>query len=585
MNATKDTLKFFWKYTWSRPKDCLLASTVIFQYLINVILLPMIIATSIGKLVSPKSTRFAFSTLIIGFVFSAVLAILFNRISQRSIDTLEQDALVEMNIDVARHILNESYEFHSKSFSGALISQATKLSGSYIGLIDTVFLEGLRTVIVVVFSSAILAFYDVRLSLIMATSSILGVAVTTFMVRKRYPFQKDATEQISIQTAYFADMITNAITVKTFASEKHELESFKKIVTVSAKKQLLAWSKQIDASNVTLMMVSIMNLSILSYGIYAVQNGFLAPGIFIAAQLYAVRLSGTFWDTSRMIRSLERVFSDAHEMVQIMKKEPAINDEQNSLDLQVQHGAVNFDNVTFYYNDTTSKDSVLANFNLAIKPGEKVGLVGRSGGGKSTITKLVLRFMDIQIGQIAIDGQDITTVTQSSLRAAIAYVPQEPLLFHRSIYENINYGNDNATKDQVIKAAKFAQADEFIRHLPKQYDTEVGERGVKLSGGQRQRIAIARALLKDSPILVLDEATSALDSESEISIQKALWKLMENRTALVIAHRLSTIQKMDRIIVVDEGKIIEQGNHVQLLKNNGTYAKLWAHQSGGFIEE
>lgn len=585
MSATKDTLKLFWKYTWYNPRDCLIASTVFFQYLINVILLPMIIATSIGKLVSPKSTRFSFGFLIISFMFSALVAILINRISQKSIDKLEQDAVVAMNIDAAKHILNESYEFHSKSFSGALISQATRLSSSYIGFVDTVFLEGIRTFVVLVFSSAILSLYDIRLSLIMATASILGILVTTYMVRKRYPYQKAATEQVSIQTGYFADMITNAVTVKTFASEKQEIENFTKIVRVTAKKQLLAWAKQIDSTNVTLFMVGLMNLSILSYGIYAVQNGFLTPGIFIAAQLYAVRLSGTFWDTSRMIRSLERAFSDAHEMVQIMKVAPSIADQQDSKDLQLINGEVRFDNVTFHYNDTSVKDSVLSNFNLVIKPGEKVGLVGQSGGGKSTITKLVLRFMDIQVGQISIDDQDIAKVTQSSLRSAIAYVPQDPMLFHRSIYENIHYGNNKATEEQVIKAAKFAQADEFIVQLPNKYATEVGERGVKLSGGQRQRIAIARALLRDSPILVLDEATSALDSESEVLIQKALWKLMEGRTAIVIAHRLSTIQKMDRIIVLDNGKIIEQGSHQELLKKNGKYAELWAHQSGGFIEE
>ncbi len=223
--------------------------------------------------------------------------------------------------------------------------------------------------------------------------------------------------------------------------------------------------------------------------------------------------------------------------------------------------------------------------NLEIAAGEKIGLVGHSGSGKTTLTKLLLRFNDIDGGEILIDGQNIANITQEDLRKCIAYVPQEPLLFHRTIRENIAYANPEASSKDIEEAAKKAYAQEFIEKLPKGYDTLVGERGVKLSGGQRQRVAIARAILKDAPILILDEATSALDSESEKLIQAALWELMKGRTAIVIAHRLSTIQRMDRILVLNDGEVIEQGKHAELLEKNGTYAKLWAHQSGGFIEE
>jgi ATP-binding cassette subfamily B protein len=228
---------------------------------------------------------------------------------------------------------------------------------------------------------------------------------------------------------------------------------------------------------------------------------------------------------------------------------------------------------------------VFDELNLHIQSGEKIGLVGPSGGGKSTLTRLMLRFDDVQAGSITIDGQNIADVTQASLRQNIAYVPQEPLLFHRTIGENISYGRPEAKQSEIAEAARKAKADEFITKLADGYKTVVGERGVKLSGGQRQRVAIARAILKDAPILILDEATSALDSESEVLIQQALWELMKGRTAIVIAHRLSTIQKMDRIIVLDDGKIVEEGTHKQLLAKKGLYAKLWSHQSGGFIEE
>jgi ATP-binding cassette subfamily B protein len=251
--------------------------------------------------------------------------------------------------------------------------------------------------------------------------------------------------------------------------------------------------------------------------------------------------------------------------------------------MRIKKGNINFKDVDFKH--TGSDEAIFSSFNLDIKAGQKIGLVGHSGAGKTTFTRLLLRFSDLQSGEILIDGQNIAKITQESLHQSIAFVPQEPLLFHRSIRENIAYGKPGASTKAIISAAKRAHADEFVDQLANGYETLVGERGVKLSGGQRQRIAIARAMLKDAPILLLDEATSALDSESEVLIQDALWKLMEGRTAIVIAHRLSTIQKMDRIIVLEQGQIVEQGSHKELLALNGTYAKFWAHQSGGFMED
>jgi len=247
-----------------------------------------------------------------------------------------------------------------------------------------------------------------------------------------------------------------------------------------------------------------------------------------------------------------------------------------------QH-TVRFEDVSFAYPEALDRYA-LQKFSLDIQPGEKIGLVGYSGSGKTTLTKLLMRFMDVSDGVLAIDGIDIRELKQADVRACISYVPQEPLLFHRSIYENISYGKPTATKKQVLAAAQAAYADEFVKDLPEGYQTVVGERGIKLSGGQRQRVAIARALLRDAPILVLDEATSALDSRSEKLIQEALWKLMKGRTAIVVAHRLSTIQRMDRIVVMDKGKIVQIGSHAELLKKEqGIYAELWTHQSGGYV--
>jgi ATP-binding cassette subfamily B protein len=299
---------------------------------------------------------------------------------------------------------------------------------------------------------------------------------------------------------------------------------------------------------------------------------------------YTQNITNQLWQFSRLIRNVNRSLGDSVEMAEILNIEPTVKDKDQPEKSRIIRGEVVFKDIVFAYPE--NQDQPLFNdLNLKIKPGEKVGLVGPSGSGKTTITQLLLRFIDVESGAILIDGQNIANIRQTDLRSHIAYVSQEPILFHRTLAENISYGDQTANQKVVEGVAKMANAHSFIIQLPLKYNTLVGERGVKLSGGQRQRIAIARAMLKNAPILVLDEATSALDSESEALIQDALWKLMEGRTAIVIAHRLSTIQKMDRIIVLDDGKVVEQGSHKELLAKNGTYAKLWARQSGGFMED
>ncbi|USN97839.1 MAG: ATP-binding cassette domain-containing protein [Candidatus Nomurabacteria bacterium] len=298
--------------------------------------------------------------------------------------------------------------------------------------------------------------------------------------------------------------------------------------------------------------------------------------------------------------NVQEVYNSTFEMAEIMMMEPEIKDPQYPVKLKIEKGQIEFNDASFKYTNASEelkededkpnkniKDEqhLFKNLSLTIKPGEKIGLVGPSGGGKSTLLKLILRFYDIDSGAVKIDGINVKDVIQSKLRQQIAYVPQDPALFHRSIAENIGYSKPNAKLKEVKAAAKQAYVDEFIESLPDGYDTLVGERGVKLSGGQRQRVAIARAILKDAPILLLDEATSALDSESESYIQKSLEKLMKDRTTVVVAHRLSTIRKMDRIIVVDKGRVVDSGPHDQLLKSSPLYKKLWSHQSGGLLQD
>ena len=316
--------------------------------------------------------------------------------------------------------------------------------------------------------------------------------------------------------------------------------------------------------------------------VVAADQRFLSVAAVYLATTYTLTVTDQLWEITQVMRNYNRVLGDAHDMVEILGIEPSVADTTDR-EFVRGPGAVEFDHVEFTH-EGAGEDALFEDFTLSIAPGEKIGLVGHSGSGKSTLTRLLLRFSDVDAGAVRVDGQDLRDVSQASLRRSIAYVAQEPLLFHRSIADNIAYGQPDATPDQIHEAARKASADDFISRLPNGYGTMVGERGVKLSGGQRQRIAIARAVLKDAHILVLDEATSALDSESEVHIQAALAEAMRGRTTLVIAHRLSTVQAMDRIVVLAEGRIVEQGSHAELLARGGVYAGLWAHQSGGFLE-
>ncbi len=310
--------------------------------------------------------------------------------------------------------------------------------------------------------------------------------------------------------------------------------------------------------------------------------GSLTIGDLVLINGYSLAVFHRVWNFARSFRDVYEHFADAKEFAAIYYTPHGITDKKGAYNLEVTKGSIKFERVTFKYN---AKKALLSDFSLLVRPGEKVALVGHSGAGKSTIVKLLLRYYDVSKGAIKIDNTPITEVTQESLWNAIAYVPQDPVLFHRSIRENIMYGRPEATEKEMITASKRAQCHEFITSFPEGYDTMVGERGVKLSGGERQRIAMARAMLKDAPILVLDEATSSLDSESERMIQEALHELVKGRTVIAIAHRLSTIMHMDRIIVVDKGKIVEQGTHKALVsKKTGVYQELWGTQVGGFIE-
>ncbi len=480
------------------------------------------------------------------------------------------------------YLHDNSYKFFSNSFTGSLIRRVNKLARAFEMIIDQVQFTFVPIVISVTGYMIVLWGRSPLLGMILLAWIGLYLAMNTAYSfwKTKYDFKTSKID--SETTGVLADSITNAITVKLFTGKGFEKRLYREVTERLRKARTVSWGlgELMDAFQ-GLMMI-LIEFVIMYYAVKLWQKGVLTIGDFALIQGYLVGLFNMLWDIGRSIRRTFEALSEADEMVEILGTAHDVVDQKKAQVLDPQDGRIVFDDVYFSFNKTRR---ILRGLNLEIEPGEKVALVGPSGAGKSTITKLLFRFYDVERGKIYLGNQNIAKVTQESLRANIALVPQEPILFHRTVLENIRYGRRDATDEEVIEAARQAHADEFIQELPQGYETFVGERGVKLSGGERQRVAIARAILKNAPILVLDEATSSLDSESESLIQDALEKLMKGKTTIVIAHRLSTIMMMDRILVIDGGKLIDTGTHTQLLrKKGGIYKKLWEIQAGGFAK-
>lgn len=483
------------------------------------------------------------------------------------------------------HLLSRGAGFHADNPSGKLVANATEYGkNASRTLFDLLFNGLLPYILSGVIGIVIVFFHSVAIGTALVVIYLITIVMTLLDSKRRSGVRVARKRVQDSMIANIADVITNAQATKTFARESDEETTNDKLQQKLLTLRMRDWTMAAVLGSTRLGALLILQIFFIIYVALQVRADPAYLGIGIYAFTYTLSMLSKLFELGVLLRTGEEALLSASTMTKYLLEKPEITDEKDARELAVSGGAIAFQDVSFAYPDARD-EPVFDNFTLTIPAGQKVGLVGRSGGGKSSLTRLLLRFDDVDTGRILIDDTDIKSTTQRSLRQAIGYVPQDPLLFHRSVRENIAYGRPDATDEEIYDAAKRAYAYDFIAALPGGLDTIVGERGVKLSGGQRQRIAIARAILKDAPILVLDEATSALDSESEIYIQKALASLMKNRTSIVIAHRLSTIAKLDRIIVLDHGKIIEDGSHDDLLKRGGTYAKLWAHQSGGFIEE
>ena len=589
-STTKLTLLFYWQHVKKYPK---LAYGVMFVVPISILveqyLPPLILATVLNRLARGDYVPHAVWQSFGGTLILYGILLVIGSLGWRLVDAFDWRLEANVERDIARqiysHLIDQSANFHANRFSGSLVSQTNKIMASYIRFSDTTVFQVISLLFSIIFTIALLASRAplfVILLMIFVISFILGSVFITRKVRKLSARQASLESE---QTGYLADSITNVLAIKSFANINYEREQFSKYTDVTHEGVLdimRASQRQISffsLSNKTLQAIALI-MAVIGVVVYKAD---VATVYLIFS--YTSSLATQLWTfANSSLKNYNRALGDASDMINILQIEPEIKDPINPEKDHIKAGAIEFRQVTFTHDGVN--DALFNDLNINIKAGEKVGLVGHSGSGKTTFTRLLLRFSDIDKGEILIDGQNIANITQDDLRRHIAYVPQEPIMFHRTLLENISYGRKDASESDIFKVSKDAHAHEFIKQLPEGYKTLVGERGVKLSGGQRQRIAIARAMLKNAPIILLDEATSSLDSESEVLIQDALWKLMQNRTAIVIAHRLSTIQKMDRIIVMDNGKIVEEGTHKELLANRaGIYSKLWLHQSGGFLEE
>jgi ATP-binding cassette subfamily B multidrug efflux pump len=483
------------------------------------------------------------------------------------------------------YLLSQSLSFFQDEFAGRV---ATKVMQTSLAVRETVMkvLDILVYIGVYFISIGVLVFtIDWRLAMPLFVWFIVYLVILNILLPKLKKVSQKQADARSMMTGRIVDSYTNISTVKLFSHTKQESEYAKEgmqsfLNTVHPQMRLVTWLYSSVWINNALLIFATSAISI-----YLWLQSSVTPGDIAIAVSLCLRINGmsqwVMWEVSALFENIGTVQDGINTLSQPMQ----IQDKNNAPDLLIEKGAIDFRDISFQYDN---QNTVFRHLNLKIKPGEKVGIVGRSGAGKSTLVNLLLRFYDVSNGGIYIDGQNIKSVDQQSLRGHISMVTQDTSLLHRTIAENIGYGRHNASKDEIVAAAKKAEAHEFITTLSDPngnlgYDVQVGERGVKLSGGQRQRIAIARVILKDAPILILDEATSALDSEVEVAIQKSLNGLMQDKTVIAIAHRLSTIAQMDRLIVFENGQIAENGSHAELIALDGIYAKLWQHQTGGFL--
>ncbi len=588
-STTRRTLHYFWLVT--RRHFGLFALLVFstlffggFQTYMNPFVMGLIVDRVSASPVAADQVFVVFGPYIAALVLVNICGQTCSKLQDYSLWKLEIAVsydLATMSFDA---LSNQSMTFHSNRFGGTLVSQTSKFMAAYNQLVEALVHPFLPVFGSVVFVCVLLGpRVPLYVVILMALFAVYGT-VSYIMYKRILHLNEKAAKAQNDLSGELSDAVTNILTVKTYGREDYERSLF----DAANREVVLRDSKRMRSSLVRGVITAGIAVVIMSVVAVFISGGNawfgITPGTLVMMFTYTYTMTLQFNFINSGLQRFNRAFGDASGMTQVLDEPRLVADAPDAKPLVVREGAIDFQDIGFSYGDGGVRTKVFEGLDLHIPAGQRVGLVGMSGAGKTTLTKLLLRLSDIQEGRILVDGQDVSACTQQSLRRSIAYVPQEALLFHRSIAENIAYGRPDATTDEIREAARRANALEFIERLPQGFDTITGERGIKLSGGQRQRVAIARALLADCPILVLDEATSALDSESEHLVQDAFATLMRGRTCIVVAHRLSTVASLDRIVVLADGKVIEDGPHDELIAAGGEYAHLWSRQTGAYLE-
>lgn len=582
---TKKTIYYYWK-TASKYKFVFifLLSAIITGSILDSIT-PLYVKNFFNALTGGGEKNLIIRSLLLNIGIIAVLKMIrwiIFRTFDFTMNFFESKVMTDLYNYCFNRIHKHSFAYFSNTFTGSVVKKVKGFISAFESLCDQLLYDIVPAVVNAIVIVIVLTGINVFLGLGMLTGLIIFVIINFAFVKYKLRFDMDRTEAETVASGVLADTVSNNINIKLFNGYKFEGDNF-----FGKTERLRKLKKKTWDIHVVFITVQSLLLIILEIGMYLLavdlwKKNVVSVGDFVLIQSYIIMVLNMVWNFGRILRKVYESLSDAEEMTVVLETPCEVVDIKNASGLKISDGEIKFDNVSFAYE---SDENVVDSFNLTIKSKETVAIVGSSGAGKTTLTKLLLRFFDVKKGKILIDGQDISNVTQESLREVVSLVPQDPILFHRSLMENIRYGRQNATDEEVFEAARLAHCDEFIKKLSRGYDTFVGERGIKLSGGERQRVAIARAILRNAPILILDEATSSLDSESEKYIQESLDELMKDKTVIIIAHRLSTIKKADRIVVIENKKIVEDGTHLGLIKlKRGIYKRLWNIQVGGFIK-
>ncbi|MER5812683.1 ABC transporter ATP-binding protein [Streptomyces sp. NPDC002033] len=544
---------------------------------------PLVVAKLVGRIAGGAGTGFA-ATLPYVLLFAGVLLLAeaLWRVGLHCLNRLDARGIENLYVIGMDELFAKDAAFFHDNFAGSLTKRVLSFATRFEEFVDTLTFSVIGSFVPLLFGSIVLWRYEPLLVVALLTLITLTGLCVMPLVRRRQALVAEREEAIAQVSGHVADSLTNMETVRAFAAEGREAAEHRSRVARSRLLMLRSW----DYGNLRIdTLVAPMSVLTNALGLLlAVTLGGGEHGVeaVVVAFTYFANATRIMFEFNQIYRRLESSMTEAAQFTALLQTPPTVLDPPAPEPLRSTSAEVRFEGVTFAHG---GGKPLFEGLDLTVPSGHRVGLVGRSGGGKTTLTRLLLRMTDIDAGRILIGGQDISRLRQADLRGLIGYVPQDPAMFHRTLRENIAFARPDATEAEIRRAAEAAHVTEFADALPDGFDTMVGERGIKLSGGQRQRVALARAILRDAPVLLLDEATSALDSESEVLVQEALWRLMEGRTALVVAHRLSTVAGMDRLVVLDRGRIVEQGTHHELLAGEGAYAKLWQHQSGGFLDE